>query len=1025
MSLIYKRLSTLANQAVLATDFRIPALTGAGLQNLSLGAMQTFINQPLVSRIDALESSTGPSIWPAKRRVTLTGGATGSVQLDGSADVSLAATVNSSGITYTANTVPMTSINGLETRLASIEEDIVAIGGGGGGIIAPFNIQQPNPGGATFLNMKATNGTVIGSLGATTSYVQLSTEGAQVSRLRYGSGGTLQAINDAGLVQHTFWNSATFNPSTYNAPTATKLATSRTVTFNGPYAGQFTYDGSQNAALSLSLRAYGTASTSNTDSGSWARIARLTAAAQYGDCAIALYLMGSSDGGTGLRQTRLRARIKQQSAPPAQPYVNLEIERSSYLTVGDVALVINDPTAFPVTADLYIRINGTFSAMRYLVEGQSGSNLPEFLSSEALVAALPATGTTIYNGTTASDTAWAKSFVASDDMKVGNNLVWHAGTFNPANYSQTSHKHDGADITTGDINPQRVKGLRIVQNQGVAVAPGNLDNSFQIFQRDLSDQGLSGNGSATVLSLTPGSSASTWPDHQLTFNSNGGVYRRQGTRAGGWSPQYRLFDEGWFDPNSPVPTTGVLRVGASDAASARFDRNGNLSVNGGAFTKILTEGAFSPASYVTVTQSAGAYANADALNGKLAYAVCGATALGTPAAYMTTWNLGDNGNRDGQFSWSYGTSVRLFFRNRNDYSGAWQGWQELWHTGNFNPATYPANLPARLGASCQTVADWNAATSNGWYMASDAANAPIGGWLLGTITVHNADWIQQEVFTFTSGPEVMRYRRHKNGGTWTAWTTDVTHGMVNANMINLGYNPGTNNSIGCSNWFRALGETGLYFASYGGGWYMRDSTYVRAYNEKAVAGSWFETTGGHAPNTSADAAGFRTSGNYGGGFSMKDGGSHLSIYSIGGAMTFGFGVGSIQASRFQMQTDGLMLAGDYGLISDLREKYFVEPFEYRGRLSPIQFQWKDGRPDFGFGAQTVMRRYPDAVTYDGHTDTYRLKQSKLVAVVSAQANLIEDDLAREKVKVAALEVELLATQEKLARVMAHLGLTDI
>ncbi len=41
-------------------------------------------------------------------------------------------------------------------------------------------------------------------------------------------------------------------------------------------------------------------------------------------------------------------------------------------------------------------------------------------------------------------------------------------------------------------------------------------------------------------------------------------------------------------------------------------------------------------------------------------------------------------------------------------------------------------------------------------------------------------------------------------------------------------------SIYANNWFRAQGQTGLYFQDYGGGWHMTDSTWIRAYNGKPV-----------------------------------------------------------------------------------------------------------------------------------------------------------------------------------------------
>jgi hypothetical protein len=35
-------------------------------------------------------------------------------------------------------------------------------------------------------------------------------------------------------------------------------------------------------------------------------------------------------------------------------------------------------------------------------------------------------------------------------------------------------------------------------------------------------------------------------------------------------------------------------------------------------------------------------------------------------------------------------------------------------------------------------------------------------------------------------------------------------------------------------WLRVNGNNGIYFESWGGGWYMQDTTYVRAYNSKTI-----------------------------------------------------------------------------------------------------------------------------------------------------------------------------------------------
>lgn len=95
----------------------------------------------------------------------------------------------------------------------------------------------------------------------------------------------------------------------------------------------------------------------------------------------------------------------------------------------------------------------------------------------------------------------------------------------------------------------------------------------------------------------------------------------------------------------------------------------------------------------------------------------------------------------------------------------------IFTTGNFNPATkldYRASLDVYAATPAST--DWNNANVNGWWMASAAANAPHAGWNIGNITVHNNDWIQQEVWDFTLNAGSTKYLRRKQAGAWGAWT---------------------------------------------------------------------------------------------------------------------------------------------------------------------------------------------------------------------------------------------------------------
>ncbi len=61
-------------------------------------------------------------------------------------------------------------------------------------------------------------------------------------------------------------------------------------------------------------------------------------------------------------------------------------------------------------------------------------------------------------------------------------------------------------------------------------------------------------------------------------------------------------------------------------------------------------------------------------------------------------------------------------------------------------------------------------------------------------------------------------------------TTSPTVHTLTATRVCAGHNPEIDNSISCSNWFRSSGNTGWYNTTYMGGWYMSDTSWIRAYN---------------------------------------------------------------------------------------------------------------------------------------------------------------------------------------------------
>lgn len=70
--------------------------------------------------------------------------------------------------------------------------------------------------------------------------------------------------------------------------------------------------------------------------------------------------------------------------------------------------------------------------------------------------------------------------------------------------------------------------------------------------------------------------------------------------------------------------------------------------------------------------------------------------------------------------------------------------------------------------------------------------------------------------------------------TSSSTTTSPTVHTLTATRVCAGHDPGIDNSISCSNWFRSSGNTGWYNTTYRGGWYMSDTSWIRAHNAVGI-----------------------------------------------------------------------------------------------------------------------------------------------------------------------------------------------
>ena len=81
------------------------------------------------------------------------------------------------------------------------------------------------------------------------------------------------------------------------------------------------------------------------------------------------------------------------------------------------------------------------------------------------------------------------------------------------------------------------------------------------------------------------------------------------------------------------------------------------------------------------------------------------------------------------------------------------------------------SIPDRLSEFCESVTDWDDATSTGFFKGEDAANAPGESWWIGRVVAHAPTFVTQELHGFTQdvASDSFVFRRDLTGGSWSGW----------------------------------------------------------------------------------------------------------------------------------------------------------------------------------------------------------------------------------------------------------------
>ena len=151
--------------------------------------------------------------------------------------------------------------------------------------------------------------------------------------------------------------------------------------------------------------------------------------------------------------------------------------------------------------------------------------------------------------------------------------------------------------------------------------------------------------------------------------------------------------------------------------------------------------------------------------------------------------------------------------------------------------------PATFGIYQSTVAggptsnrianfNWDISEVNGWNFGSHPAYGPgyRSLWRTGADASRRLHRACQRHRHLPQLPNTTMHLRRGN--------TDILSIGTDNKVLCPGVVSGTNNTD--------IGNNSIYFAGYGGGWYMNDSTWIRSTNQKNVwlAGGWYGTDGG-------------------------------------------------------------------------------------------------------------------------------------------------------------------------------------
>jgi len=134
---------------------------------------------------------------------------------------------------------------------------------------------------------------------------------------------------------------------------------------------------------------YSTSSTGSSNYNKWTKIASVTLSSQYSNSNSTILLSGGSSS-SSVTSSKLFFRVKQQSALPGSPYIQLELiqTNNTRLTNNDIKAITTTLNASQSIVDLYIRITNSWEIIVFTPIFTNNTS-PSFYSNQDFSTSLP------------------------------------------------------------------------------------------------------------------------------------------------------------------------------------------------------------------------------------------------------------------------------------------------------------------------------------------------------------------------------------------------------------------------------------------------------------------------------------------------------------------------------------------------------------------------------------------------------------------------------------------------------------